>query len=162
MVVKSKEGWRINNPARLLDAWLEARLAAEKPAVAGFFTSETHSAVLRKLSRRMLPAEAILLLTGTAAAEMLVPLLPAETIDAYLFPPRLVSRFAEKEMGWVPSEKLVKIRFHLSADEGPRVGAFRQGAIPLVGKAQLLLDLSREGGRALQVAEALREKWNLQ
>jgi hypothetical protein len=161
LVEKGQAGWRVNDAASLLDAWLEARLAAQGPAVAGFFTSEAKSLVLRKLASRSLRDEVLLLLTGAAAAETLVPLLPADTIDVYLFPPSLASRIGEKEMGWVPSEKLANVRILLSSDEGPKVGASSHGRIPLVGRAQLLLDLSREGGRARQVVEALREKWQL-
>jgi hypothetical protein len=158
-VDKSKDGWRVNNAAFLLDAWLEARLAVAKPPFSGFFSSESNSTIIKKLASKSSPDEVILLFTGTVAAEMLAPLLPAETIDLYLYPPRLASNFGEKEMGWVPSEKLPKVRIYLTAEEGPKVGASPHDGFPMVGKAQLLLDLSREGGRALQVVEALREKW---
>jgi len=161
LVDKSRAGWRINDAARLLDTWLEARLAAPGPAVAGFFTSEAKSSVLRKLLSKPSSEEVMWLLTGAAAAEALVPLLPAETIALYVFPPRLAARLGEKEMGWVPSEKLANVRILLSPDEGPKIGAYRHEGTPHVGRAQLLLDLSREGGRARQVVEALREKWRL-
>jgi DNA-binding transcriptional ArsR family regulator len=157
-VDKSKDGWRAESAARLLDAWLEEGVTNLR---LGFFSSESNSTIIKRLASRSSPREPTVLFTGTVAAEMLAPLLPAETVDLYLYPPRLASQFGEKEMGWIPSEKLPKIRIHLTAEEGPKIGASLQEEFPIVGKAQLLLDLSREGGRALQLVEALRDKWRL-
>lgn len=161
LVDKTRAGWRVPDATRLLDMWLEARLRARGPLMAGFFATEPKSALLGQIARRSAAGGVALFLTGTAAAEALVPLLPAHTVDVYIFPPVAVSQVGEIEMGWVPSEKQPVIRMLLPSDDGPMVGAARHAGLPMVGRAQLLLDLMREGGRARQVVDALREKWAL-
>jgi hypothetical protein len=157
LVHREGGGWSAPDPASLLDAWLEAMLCGPKPGVRGFFTQEPRSRVLERLDSIRRDGELELLFTGAFAAERLVPLLPADTVDAYVFPPMKASALGEHRLGWTPSEKRPVVRFLLPTGDAPRVGS----AKGVVGRAQLVLDLHRRGGRALEVATALRREWGL-
>jgi len=102
-----------------------------------------------------------ILVTGPMAAELFVPLMPADRLDLYAFPPMRSSWFAEQAMRWVPSETAPNVYLWIASNSNPRVGKIWVDDVPIVGRAQLILDLHRVGGRSLQVAEELRQRWDL-
>jgi hypothetical protein len=105
--------------------------------------------------------EVEVLFTGSFAAERLVPLRPADTVDAYVFPPMKASTVGERRLAWTPSEKHPVVRLLVASDDGPRVGEADRRGLHMVGKAQLILDVHREGGRAVEVVNELRRGWGL-
>jgi hypothetical protein len=161
LVRRESGGWSAPDPAALLDAWLEAMLRMPGPGIRGFFTQEPRSRVLERLDSVQRDGEIELLFTGAFAAERLVPLLPADTVDAYVFPPMKASIVGEHRLGWTPSEKRPVVRFLMATGDAPRVGSGERRGLRMVGRTQLVLDLHREGGRALEVASELRREWGL-
>jgi hypothetical protein len=161
LVRREHGGWVATDPAVLLDAWLEAMLEGDGPEVRGFFTQEPRSRVLERLRSVRRQGELELLFTGAFAAERLVPLLAADTVDAYVFPPIKASALGERRLSWTPSAKQPVVRFLLASNDAPRVGSRERRDLWMVGRAHLILDLHREGGRALEVATELRREWGL-
>lgn len=159
LVHREAEGWLAPDPPALLDAWLDAKLRAPGPLARTFFTQEPRSKVVQRLNE-IHRDDVEILFTGAFAAERLVPLLPSDTVDAYVFPPAKASLVGEHRLGWTPSEKQPVVRLFLASDDGPRVGAGERRGLHMVGRAQLLLDLHRQGGRALEVVTELRREWN--
>jgi len=160
LVSREQGGWRILDAALLLDAWLASGLAAPAQAPLGFFCRGGVTAARVQIENRPQGEEAVLL-TGPAAAELIEPLMPADRLDAYIFPPSLTERWAERQMGWVPSEHAPNCYLWLATTAAPRVGERRDLGAPIVGRAQLLLDLTRAGGRAEEVVGVLRAGWKL-
>jgi hypothetical protein len=160
LVHREGGGWVAPDPAVLLDAWLDARLRAPRPLARSFFTQAPRSRVVRDLEAVQGEVEVEILFTGAFAAERLVPLLPADTVDAYVFPPSKASTVGEHRLSWTPSEKQPTVRLLIASDDGPRVGAAYRRGLYTVGRAQLLLDLHRQGGRALEVVSELRRVWS--
>lgn len=161
LVERGPEGWFVPSPAALLDAWLEASLRLHGPEVRGFFHPEPPSSIMRQLSEEAVRSHDVrCLLTGLSAAELIEPLIAAHRVDAYVFPPMKASRLASS-LRWVPTEESPNVTLLLSSNDGPTIGEHPIGRNLVVGRAQLILDLMREGGRALQVVEALRKAWQL-
>lgn len=159
LVERRRGGWVVPQPLALMDAWLHARLRGAQPVVSSYFSREPISKCLRRF-RDVLDPSFDVVVSGPAAAELLSPLQPASRLDIHVSPPVVASRFAERDMGWISSQRAPNVFIWLPTDEGPWVGATTVEGIPVTGRAQLLLDLSRIGGRAVQVADALRHKWN--
>lgn len=159
VVHREEGGWAASDPAALLDAWLDARLRVSGPRARTFFTQEPRSRVLERLDALRRGGEVEVLFTGAFAAERLIPLLPADTVDAYVFPPSKASAVGERLLGWTPSEKQPLVRLLMASDDGPRVGSADRRGLSMVGRAQLVLDLHRQGARALEVAAELRRTW---
>jgi len=160
LVVRERGGWIVSDKAALLDAWLDAKLRAPGPPVRSLFTQEARSRVVHRLESLKDDHESVAVFTGSFAAERVVPLLPAETVDVYVFPSVKASTLADW-LGWTPTEKQPIVRFLLASNEDPCVGAVERRGLFMVGKAQLVLDLHREGGRAVEVASGLRRQWGL-
>lgn len=158
-VTRVEGGWTVPDGSALLDAWLDARLRKAGPRRVGFFSREPITKIRQRLTGWTSNVE--LLLTGPSAAEMFRPLLPATTLDIYLFPPAKSSSFAERTMSLVPTESAANVNLWIATDESPRVGRSLVRDVPVVGRAQLLLDLTRIGGRSKQVVEELRRDWGL-
>lgn len=161
LVRRESDGWIVPDRATLLDAWLDARIRASAPIIRSFFTPEPRSRILDRLGSLGRSDKVEILFTGSLAAERLVPLRAAETVDAYVFPAVKASAIAEHRLGWTPSEKQPVVRLLVASDDGPKVGAMERMGLQMVGKAQLVLDLHREGGRAIEVANELRREWAL-
>lgn len=161
LVRRESDGWIVPDRAALLDAWLDARIRAPAPIARSFFTPEPRSRIVERLGSLGRSDQVEILFTGSLAAERLVPLRAAETVDAYVFPAMKASAVAEHRLGWTPSEKQPVVRLLVASDDGPKVGAMERTGLQMVGKAQLVLDLHREGGRAIEVANELRREWAL-
>lgn len=157
-VTRVEGGWTVPDGSALLDAWLDARLRKAGPRRVGFFSREPITKIRQRLTGWTSDVE--LLLTGPSAAEMFRPLLPATTLDIYL-PPAKSSSFAERTMSLIPTESAANVSLWIATDGSPRVGKSLVRDVPVVGRAQLLLDLTRIGGRSKQVAEELRRDWGL-
>ena len=161
LVRRESDGWVVPDRAALLDAWLDARIRAPAPIARSFFTPEPRSRIVERLGSLGRSDKVEILFTGSLAAERLVPLRAAETVDAYVFPAMKASAVAEHRLGWTPSEKQPVVRLLAASDDGPKVGAMERTGLRMVGKAQLVLDLNRERGRAIEVADELRRAWGL-
>lgn len=161
LVERRPGGWAVPSPRALMDAWLDEMQRRWSPQVRGFFSPERPSEILVRVARLSAGrADAIALLTGASAGELVEPILPAERIDAYVFPPAKASLVGEA-LGGIPATEGANVRLLLSPNEAPKVGAAQEGPYRRVGRAQLILDMVREGGRSVQVADALRERWGL-
>lgn len=162
LVERGLAGWFTPSPPALLDAWLDAFLHRRGPEIRQFFSPDPPSRILGQLVDASADLVGIsgVLLTGLTAAELIEPLVPSQRVDAYVFPPMKASELAAVA-GWIPTEEVPTVRLLLSPNEGPRVGEDEIGGHRIVGRAQLILDLMREGGRAVQVVDALRKTWGL-
>lgn len=158
-VVRTQDGWTVPEAPVLMDAWLDAGLKRSAPRRVGVFSRDPISRVRDRLADTGGGVE--VLVTGPTAGEMLVPLMPADRLDLYVFPPARSTWFAERAMGWVPTETAPNVHLWMATNDGPRVGETVTQDVPIVGRAQLILDLCRVGGRSLRVGEELRQRWGL-
>lgn len=159
LAVRDAEGWRVPDPGGLLDAWLDAALKRPAPRRLGYFSRDPITDVRGRLLAVGSDLEPIV--TGPAAAEMLRPLLPATQLDLYVFPPARSSWFGEHAMSWIPTASAPNVSLWVATNDGPRIGRAVVHDVPIVGRAQLILDLNRVGGRSMQVADDLRREWRL-
>jgi hypothetical protein len=158
-VTRVEGGWTVPDGGALLDAWLDAGLRKAGPRRVGFFSREPITKIRQRLTGWTSDVE--LLLTGPSAAEMYRPLLPATSLDIYVFPPALSASFAERTMSLIPTESAANVDLWIATNDSPRVGRSLVHDVPIVGRAQLLLDLTRTGGRSKQVVEELRREWDM-
>lgn len=158
-VTRVEGGWTVPDSGALLDAWLDAGLRKARPRRVGCFSREPITKVRQRLTGWTSDVE--LLLTGPSAAEMYRPLLPATTLDIYVFPAAKSSFSAERTMSLIPTETAANVNLWIATNGSPRVGKSLVRDVPVVGRAQLLLDLTRIGGRSKQVVEELRRDWGL-
>lgn len=161
LVRRERGGWVASDKTALLDAWLDAKLRVPGPPVRSFFTQEARSDVVHKLESLNGDHGFVVVFTGSFAAERLAPLRSADTVDVYVFPSMKASTLGRDRFGWTPTEKLPIVRFLLASNEDAKVGATKTRGLFMVGRAQLVLDLHREGGRAIEVAAELRRRWGL-
>lgn len=159
-VTRGGSGWMVSDAQVLMDAWLDAQLMRPSPRRVGFFSRGSVTRVREQIAEPLVDGYDVLT-TGPAAAEMLLPLLPASELDLYVFPPAFSSTFAEHTMSWIPTNSAPNINLWIAGNDGPRVGERIVAGVPIVGKAQLILDLLRVGGRRSQVAQELRQEWGL-
>jgi hypothetical protein len=159
LVVRGEDGWTVPDAPVLMDAWLDAGMRRAAPRRVGAFSREPLSSVRDSLANRA--EDVSVLVTGPTAGELLVPLMPADRLDLYVFPPARSSWFAERVMGWVPTDTAPNVHLWVATNDGPHVGEKLIQHVPVVGRAQLVLDLIRVGGRSVQVAEDLRKRWTL-
>ncbi len=64
-------------------------------------------------------------------------------------------------MGWVTTDTAPNVYLWVATNDGPHIGEKLIQHVSVVGRAQLILDLIRVGGRSVQVAEDLRRRWTL-
>jgi hypothetical protein len=160
-VLREPGGWIVSDKTPLLDAWLDAKLRLPGPSVRSFFTQESRSRIVHRLESLKDDYESVVMFTGSFAAERLVPVRSAETVDVYVFPSVKGSTLGNDQLDWTPTEKHPIVRLLLASNEDPMVGAAERRGLFMVGKAQLVLDLHREGGRAIEVAKELRQQWGV-
>jgi DNA-binding transcriptional ArsR family regulator len=160
-VERRRDGWRLTDARALTDQWLDTSLARPEPEKRDFFAAESVSHLMHQIAGVQQNLTGVkVFLTGLSAAELIDPLVPAGRVDAYVFPPSKSSQVARR-FKWVPTEEVTTVRLFLAQTAAPRIGATRVPHYAIVGRAQLLLDLLREGGRAMQAADVLRDHWQI-
>ena len=162
LVSKEAGGWSVVDGTVLLDHWLERMQARRNQKVERYFF--TH-ARLRETAERIVGAagDHRIAFTGRFAAESISPVVAASRLDIYVHPFHDVSNWAEEILGWMPlsgPEEATVVLKH-SPDGGAFIGSHLEGPTPVVGRAQLIADLTQEGGRSQQAVTALRETWGL-
>ncbi len=170
LVRRDTAGWHADRPGQLLDAWLAdgatrlTRSTGRAPAGArrlgGWYLSgpypERLDAVLEAAARLGIGVW----MSGLCAAERVEPYLPADVVDAYVFPAAMASVLGD-ELKAVPTDEGADLRLAGPRDPWTLAGAHAVDGVPVVGKAQIIADLSVEGPRALDVADRLRKAWGL-
>jgi len=162
LVERAQGGWKVANPHHLVDVWLDWWAARPSSVVDRLlFAREPLSSLAHRLTQSAHSGGFRIAITGLAAAERIEPLLPATMIEAYVSPFATASSLVSALGIPVRDRGSASFRLIFSPDDGAFVGVDPREPVPVVGRAQLLLDLASEGGRADQVVRALRSRWQL-
>jgi hypothetical protein len=163
LVGRVADGWRVPDPAALLDAWLDHALTQPLTAPRRWLSCpEPPEAVIQRIARTARRSRARVAFTG--AREAMLALGDREVsgpVEVYVDPFEHVHRLAQS----LGAATAGRNDGNLGVLASPRGGAFVAvdpgAAIPRVGRMQLVTDLSREGRDSQTLAQELRDRWSL-
>lgn len=159
-VQRDAAGWRVDRPSELLDAWLSDQRSRKPLPVRNWFLPGSLPERLEAVRKVAAGLDVGVWMSGPCAAELVKPYMPANVVDAYVYPPMKASMIGAA-LGAVDSDEGANIRFVLPLNDWVLAGSGEVEGVPVVSRAQIIADLQPEGPRALDVADKLRLEWSL-
>ncbi|MGB7805862.1 MAG: hypothetical protein WBM72_09675 [Actinomycetota bacterium] len=163
LVERRPDGWRLPDPAAMLDAWLDRALSQPVTRPERWFICPDTPGLMGRLAAGAREHGIRLAFTGLRAAPSadVGPGALHAPIEAYVSPFDRLVRLNEIVGEPTETRSDGTLRMMASPRGGAFVGVDQEVPSPVVGRMQLLTDLYRSGREAEAVAMRLRREWGL-